>query len=175
MSVFLVGKSSRYECLKGATVGISGTDPSICELFLSLLHTGDLAARGEADFLARYGLNQARLIVLALLDQTEKGSMRSSELADQANVSRASMTGLLDTLEKAELATRAPDPHDRRATNVRITPKGKTLLRKVKPLQARWAQCVLDPIPRAERDELVRLLGKVQDALCEPLSPRIDS
>jgi DNA-binding MarR family transcriptional regulator len=104
------------------------------------------------------------MIILVLLDNAESGSMRSSELADCANVSRATMTGLLDTLEKADLLTRAPDPHDRRASNVKITPKGEKLLRKVQPLQTRWAQNLLAPLSRGERDELVNLLRKAQQA-----------
>ena len=58
---------------------------------------------GRISFLARHGLNQARLIVLVLLDNAENGNMRSSELAEHASVSRATITGLLDTLEKAGL------------------------------------------------------------------------
>ena len=61
-------------------------------------------------------------------------------------LSRATMTGLLDTLERAGLLTRAPDPHDRRASNVKITSKGEKLLHKVQPLQSRWAQDLLAPL-----------------------------
>ena len=60
-----------------------------------------------------------------LLDSSEIGSMRSSELAEHASVSRATVTGLLDTLEKAGLIARTPDARDRRASCVRITDKGR--------------------------------------------------
>ncbi len=164
MPFLILKEVPRYECLKEASARNPDADPSICELFLNILHTGDLAARSEADFLAGHGLNQARMIILVLLDNAPTGSMRSSELADCAKVSRATMTGLLDTLEKAGLLARAPDPHDRRASNVKITPKGEKLLHKVQPLQSRWAQELLAPLSRAERDELVRLLQKAQQA-----------
>jgi DNA-binding MarR family transcriptional regulator len=164
MSFLMLKEVPRYECLKEASAQVPGADPSICELFLNILHTGDLAARSEADFLAEHGLNQARMIILVLLENAASGSMRSSELADRANVSRATMTGLLDTLEKAGLLTRAPDHHDRRASNVKITARGQNLLRKVQPLQTRWAQNILSPLSREERDELVRLLQKAQQA-----------
>jgi DNA-binding MarR family transcriptional regulator len=164
MPFLMLKEVPRYECLKAASARNPNADPSICELFLNILHTGDVAARSEADFLALHGLNQARMIILVLLDNAETGSMRSSELADHANVSRATMTGLLDTLEKAGLLSRAPDPHDRRASNVKITPKGEKLLHKVQPQQSRWAQEILTPLSRKERDELVRLLQKVQQA-----------
>lgn len=170
MPFLMLKEVPRYECLKEASAQNPDADPSICELFLNILHTGDLAARSEADFLAVHGLNQARMIILVLLDNAETGSMRSSELADHANVSRATMTGLLDTLEKADLLSRAPDPHDRRASNVKITKKGEKLLHKVQPLQSRWAQEILSPLSRGERDELVRLLQKTQQAFLNQAS-----
>lgn len=169
MSFLMLKEVPRYECLREASSRMPDADPGICELFLNILHTGDLAARAEAEFLAEHGLNQARMIILVLLDHAESGSMRSSELADRANVSRATMTGLLDTLEKAGLLTRAPDPHDRRASNVKISPKGEKLLRKVQPLIARWAENLLSPLSLEERDELVRLLRKAQQAFLSPV------
>lgn len=165
MPFLLLKEVPRYECLREASARIPDADPSVCELFLNILHTGDLAARCEADFLAVHGLNQARMIILVLLDNAETGSMRSSELADCANVSRATMTGLLDTLEKADLLTRAPDPHDRRASKVKITAKGRQILHKVQPLQSRWAQKILAPLSSDERRDLVRLLQKTQKAI----------
>ena len=60
--------------------------------------------------------------------------MRSSELAEHASVSRATITGLLDTLEKAGFVERTDDVRDRRASCVKITSKGRELLHKVQPL-----------------------------------------
>jgi DNA-binding MarR family transcriptional regulator len=158
----------RYEHLKDALAENSPEDLSLCDLFLDLLQTGELAARCEAGFLAQFGLNPARLIILVLLDHAEGGSMRSSELAGCANVTRATMTGLLDTLEKAGLVTRAPDPHDRRAIRVKITPEGEHLLKIVQPRQSTWAREMLAPLSASERLELVRLLRKTNQVLLTP-------
>jgi DNA-binding MarR family transcriptional regulator len=154
----------RYECLQAAVARVPGADPAICQVFLNILHTGDVVSRGEGAFLAQHGLNQARLIVLVLLDSSEDGSMRSSELADHANVSRATITGLLDTLEKSELVVRTPDTRDRRASCVRITKKGKTLLSRVQPLLVRWTEGILSALSVRERGQLVTLLRKTQRA-----------
>ncbi len=167
MPFLMLKEVPRYECLKAASARVPGADPAICELFLNILHTGDVASRSEAAFLAGHGLNQARLIVLVLLDHAETGSLRSSELADHANVSRATITGLLDTMEKAGLIARAPDPHDRRATNVKITTKGEKLLRKVQPLKSRWAEQALSTLSPGERNQLVKLLRKTQQAFAD--------
>ena len=157
----------RYECLQAATARVPGANPAICEVFLNILHTGDVVSRGEAAFLARYGLNQARLIILVLLDSSENGSMRSSELAEHAIVSRATITGLLDTLEKAGLVARTPDARDRRASCVTITEKGKALLHKVQPLLIRWTENILSALSVREQGQLVTLLRKTQRAFSD--------
>ncbi len=71
----------RYDHLKDALAQCCDGGPSLCDLFLDILQTGELAARCEAQFLARFGLNSARPIILVLLNNADSGSMRSSELA----------------------------------------------------------------------------------------------
>jgi DNA-binding MarR family transcriptional regulator len=164
MPFLMLKEVPRYECLQEAASRVPGTDSTICEVFLNILHTGDVVSRSEGEFLARHGLNQARLIVLVLLDSAENGSMRSSELADHAKVSRATVTGLLDTMEKAGLVARAADPRDRRAWNVKITLKGEKLLASVQPQLMAWTQEILSALSPNERTQLVKLLRKTQQA-----------
>ncbi|MGA7880149.1 MAG: MarR family transcriptional regulator [Terrimicrobiaceae bacterium] len=164
MPYLMLKEVPRYECLQAAVARVPGADPAICQVFLNILHTGDVVSRGEAAFLARHGLSQARLIVLVLLDSSENGSMRSSELAEHADVSRATITGLLDSLEKSGLIARTPDTRDRRASCVRITGKGEALLRTVQPLLFRWTESVLSALSARERGQLVALLRKTQRA-----------
>lgn len=167
MSYLLLKEVPRYECLQAAAARVPGTDPAICQLFLNILHTGDVVSRGEGEFLARHGLNQARLIILVLLDNSENGSMRSSELAEQASVSRATITGLLDTMEKAGLVERQDDPRDRRASCIMITSKGSARLHEVQPLLIRWTEKILSALSVRERGQLVALLQKTQRAFSE--------
>jgi DNA-binding MarR family transcriptional regulator len=163
----LLKEVPRYECLQASAARVPGADPAICQLFLNILHTGDVVSRGEAAFLAGHGLNQARLIILILLDNSENGSLRSSELAEHASVRRATVTGLLDTLERAGLVQREPDPRDRRASSVKITSKGRTLLHKVQPLLIQWAEGILSALSAREQGQLVSLLKKTQKAFSE--------
>lgn len=167
MPYLILKEVPRYECLQAAAARVPGTNPAICQLFLNILHTGDVVSRGEAAFLARHGLNQARLIILVLLDNSENGSMRSSELAEHASVSRATITGLLDTLEKAGWIERSDDPRDRRASCVKITAKGSARLHEVQPLLIRWTEGILSALSVREQGQLVALLRKTQKAFSE--------
>ncbi|MDR1152006.1 MAG: MarR family transcriptional regulator [Bifidobacteriaceae bacterium] len=68
---------------------------------------------------------QIRALGLLLLG----GPTRSSDLADSLEVSRATMSGLLDRLEHAGFVTRATDPSDARGRLAEITDLGRDALR----------------------------------------------
>jgi len=164
MSLLMLRELPRYECLKEVAAMVPGMDPVTCAIYFNILWMGDVLARSGGEFLARYGLNQARLVILMLLDEAPEGSLRSSKLAEEANVSRATMTGLLDTMARADLVTRIQESGDRRATQVKITPKGHDLLKKAGPDFLCWASQKLAVLNEKEQDQLNHILSKIQQA-----------
>jgi len=68
---------------------------------------------------------------------------RLSDLATQAQVTKATAGFLVDQLERSGLVTRVPDPDDGRARLVTITNKGKNAVRlaadEVAAVEAEWA------------------------------------
>jgi DNA-binding MarR family transcriptional regulator len=89
------------------------------------------------------------------------GPRTPAELAEAAGVTRATMTGLIDTLERDGLVTREPDPHDRRMLSVRITPKADAFLRQFLPQHFRVMNALMSTLSENERKTLVRLLAKI--------------
>ncbi|MGW4523741.1 MarR family winged helix-turn-helix transcriptional regulator [Amycolatopsis sp. NPDC004378] len=71
------------------------------------------------------GLSPGALDVLIRIGTAEANV---KDLATSAGVSSRNVTGLVDTLERAGLAERAPDPRDRRSVLVRITAAGRRWL-----------------------------------------------
>ena len=91
-----------------------------------------------------------------------EGPMRISDLAQHEAISQPGMTTLVNRLEAAGQAERIPDPTDGRATLVRITEVGRTVLadRHAARTEALLAELArLDP---ADRDALVAALPAVQ-------------
>ncbi|WP_370961998.1 MarR family winged helix-turn-helix transcriptional regulator [Amycolatopsis sp. cg9] len=85
------------------------------------------------------GLSPGALDILIRLAGREAGT-NVKDLAASAGVSSRNVTGLVDTLERAGLAARVPDPRDRRSVLVRITPDGRTWLEDFRrPSQAAMA------------------------------------
>ena len=94
-------------------------------------------------------------------------------LADESGVTRATMTGLLDTLEKDGVIRREADRHDRRTVLVRLTETGRALLERMLPDYFECVGRIMAPLNATERRQLVALLQKIQQsaAIDQPSSP----
>lgn len=164
MELLLLKDLPRYECILEASKRFPDLDPSACEAFLHLLRAGGDAFHLAQANLAGHDLSHGRFGVLMLLLDKRRRAPRSltpAELADQAGVTRATMTGLIDTLERDGLVVRKPDPRDRRRMSVHMTARGETVLRGVLPSHFRLMADLLRPLSEGERKALVRLLTKV--------------
>lgn len=166
MPFLLLKKIPRNECLIEAAAQFSDLDPSACEVFLHLMQTADEAFRVTDNNLARHSISQGRFMVLMLLlDKTCNcpKPRTPAELAELANVTRATMTGLVDTLERDGLVKREPDLVDRRMMSVHLTPKGRALLDTILPTHFQRMAALMQTLDEAERRTLIQLLGKVRE------------
>src|SRR3954447_17068602 len=59
------------------------------------------------------------------------GPTRLGVVAEHLRIAPRSATDVVDRLQSRGLAARTPDPHDRRAMNVTLTPRGKATLAEV--------------------------------------------
>ena len=167
MPLLLLKDLPRYECLLEAAKEFPDLDPSAAAVFLHLLRTGDEVFRVVESNLAAHHLTQGRFgVLMALWGSCHRAGGRlaplsPAELAERAGVTRATMTGLIDTLERDGLVTRAPDRTDRRMMSVRLTPRGRRRLEKVLPSHFQIMAGLMDPISERDRKTLVRLLTKI--------------
>ena len=86
------------------------------------------------------------------------------ELAAAAHCSRATMTGIVDTLEKKELVTRQSNPEDRRSLLVKLSEKGALLQDTTPTVDRIFKNCCVGLEP-AEARQLSLLLKKLNDSL----------
>lgn len=75
--------------------------------------------------LAPFDLSFARYEALMLLFFSRKGSLPLGKMGARLQVHPASVTNLIDGLEKLGYASREPHPSDRRTTLASITPRGR--------------------------------------------------
>jgi DNA-binding MarR family transcriptional regulator len=154
----------RYECLLGTARVHPELDPSAAEAYLNLLRAGDEAYSRSESFLSEHGMSPGRFTIMMLLYNKQDGSTiprTPAELADMAAVTRATITGLVDTLERDGLVKREHDEGDRRMMQIRMTPKGHLTLRVLLPGYFKQMADQMAPLNESERKTLVRLLNKL--------------
>lgn len=165
MPMLLLRDLPRYECLLEGARRFPELDPSACEVYLNLLRAGDEAFRACGEPLEARGISAGRFTVLMLLLRSRDGGcsglLTPAELAERSGVTRATMTGLIDTLERDGLVRREPDPNDRRMTPVALTAAGEAFLNQVVPAYFRRMGALVAPLDEAERRTLVSLLAKL--------------
>jgi DNA-binding MarR family transcriptional regulator len=159
----------RYERLQRLAQRFPQLDMSAIETCITMLHLGhDLSGAYDAD-LSRHGLSMGRFIVLIRLyslEEAEDGrGLTPAELAESSAVSRATMTGLLDTLEKDDFISRRDHPDDRRMYTVHLTPKALRLLEGMLPDHYRRIASLMAPLSEVERATLRELLTKVASGI----------
>lgn len=80
--------------------------------------------------LAPLKLSKARFEILGLLDNTPGGKLSLRTLTKTTLHHPATMTYTIDSLEKAKLVKRRPDPSDRRGVLAEITAAGRERVRE---------------------------------------------
>ncbi len=103
-------------------------------------------------------LTQASLLVFV----QESGPLRQTQLARRLGLGRAATGTTVDLLERRGLVERQADPQDRRAWLVTITPAGKDLVEPINAIDREVRAELRHEISRAERQQLARLLLRLQ-------------
>jgi DNA-binding MarR family transcriptional regulator len=111
--------------------------------------------------LSRFGLSFARLGILAMLHCGGDAGMTPSELADEGGIARATVTGLLDGLEKEGLVERIKHPEDRRVRRVHFTDKGRELVAAALPAHFERVAGLLGNLTELELKQLTALMDKI--------------
>jgi DNA-binding MarR family transcriptional regulator len=147
----------------------TSTDIEIAEFAGQLLfrlwrasHTRTAAA------LDSVGLTPALFGLLNVL--AARPGTNQQELGSAMGIDPSTMVSLIDQHEAAGLAKRRPNPKDRRAREVSITPKGRRLLQRARKLAVEAEDEVLGGLSAGERRELLRLLRQAfSSAPTQPL------
>ncbi|MBL1456652.1 MAG: MarR family transcriptional regulator [Methylophaga sp.] len=129
--------------------------------FLTFLRVGTDLSNGLDRYLEAHALLQGRWWVLVLLMREDDGCSSPSKLAGKAGVSRATMTGLLNSLQRDKLVTKMVSHEDRRQTLIKLTTKGQAKLDEVMPEYYRRVNQLMSVLTEAESKTLMQILAKL--------------
>lgn len=140
-------------------------DVSGVAAFLHLLRLATDLSNALDLCLSRHGLLQGRWWVLILLMREDSLTSTPSALAEKAGVTRATMTGLIDGLERDGLVERLMDTRDRRSVSVRLTPAGQAKLDQVMPdYYSRLRRCMAG-LDEEGRERLHLILSQINQGI----------
>jgi DNA-binding MarR family transcriptional regulator len=115
----------------------------------------------EAQMRHDSGLTMPRYDVLMQLDMAG-GRLGLSELASRIVLSASGLSKLLDRMETAGLIRREPDPSDARSTFAKITPRGRSLVKKARRSHHAWLQRAFgDALDDRDVADLSRIMGRI--------------
>ncbi|OLT17455.1 hypothetical protein BJF78_13050 [Pseudonocardia sp. CNS-139] len=146
------------------------TDHAVDELgdaVVALVRTWRSLARRVPDGTQSAG-SQSTLAVLEMARLIGDGERRLSEIAELRGVDQSVVSRQIGELEQRHLVCRRPDPSDRRASLVRLTPAGHEVLERSRKLRQDWLRGALARTPVAD----VRATARLVSALAEELEAR---
>lgn len=139
-----------------------GTPPN-AELVLSLLSLARDIDRACADMLAPYGLSESRLAAMLAIER--RPLITAAELADHLDVTRATVTGLVDGLDRAGYVVRHTPGSDRRRSQLTLSTKGAALLDELMPVYKTWFEALAANVNAETRDVATGALSELHEAL----------
>lgn len=166
MNEFVVPKGVFYErILQQAKEGKLPLDASMLETLLQLLQFMNNFSSTVEKYFGRYGLSQGRFGIMVLLFIHPENVWIPADLAASLGVTRATVTGLLDSLEKSNLVERQIHSQDRRKLIVKLTQDGSLFIQNMLPEHSQRFSQLLVGLSNQEQKTLMELLAKVSQGL----------
>jgi len=109
------------------------------------------------------GASFARAKMLAHI--AREGALRSADLALALDYAPRTVTEAIDGLERDGLVRREPDPEDRRAKRILLTPAGRAAAEAADSSRHLFLDTIFGALSADECEEMVRLVGKLNDRL----------
>jgi DNA-binding MarR family transcriptional regulator len=106
-----------------------------------------------------HGLDRGSFVVLATLG--DAATLRASELAGLVELDLSTVSRHVTYFEQLGLVTREPDPDDRRASRISLTPQGRTALKVIRDARIEILDAVFASWSTTDRIDLQRLLDQL--------------
>ena len=141
-----------------------GANPKATEAAMNLVRTADLLVKRIGDLVEPFGLSPSTGLVLGILADA-KAPLPPNQIAERLIISRATVTGLLDSLERRGYVRRLPHSSDRRMLLIELTEAGRQVAHEFRLLVHRRQKEWLADLSEQEQEQLIASLHRLQAAL----------
>jgi len=133
------------------------------EAVMNTIRTADMLFDRIGRLLRPLNVSAAGGLVLGIL--RDRGPIPPSELSERLIVTRATVTGLIDSLEQRGFVRRSANPADRRSLLIEITPAGLSVLQELRTIVHRHEKAWLGTLSEAELLGYIAQLHRIQESL----------
>lgn len=133
------------------------------DILMTYLRVSQHMSRLFRDHFGRLQLTFPQALVLTVLG--EEGPMPISTLAERTGSANSTVSGIVDRLEKLDLARRERSDEDRRVIYVAATAKYRDLRSRCKTDVGGYFDSVMEELSAEDRALIATALGKLDDAL----------
>lgn len=165
MEPTMPGLAPRQQIFWGLARQLPDVDMASIDTYLYFARVASAFFAKQQAFLTRYELSEGKLVVLHLLRQAPQYRLTPSALANAADVTRGTMTGLLAGLERSGLVKRTQHPEDGRMSYIELTERAHTLFEQVLPERISRVTRFMAALTADEQQQLRALLENMERGL----------
>src|SRR6266480_4808824 len=155
----------RYQVLFDLACHMPAVDTASVKTYFFFLKVAHDVFAAQQAFYDRFELSEGKMVVLLLLHQAPHYRLTPSALAEAAEVTRGTMTGLLTGLERSGLVKRDEHPEDRRMLSIELTEAALDLFERILPERINRIVEFMSSLTEEEQHHLRVLLEKMERSL----------
>ncbi|WP_322907713.1 MarR family transcriptional regulator [Paenibacillus campi] len=150
------------DMLQRISAQVPEIDVPATEMLLLFMRTSFNMFRVSSEGFEQFGISPGKYALLILLYRHLDKGLPASELAERASVTKATVTGLVERLERDGLVRRRNHASDRRISIIYLSEQGLELMERLLPVHFRSASYLMSGLSETERTLLLELIGKIE-------------
>jgi MarR family 2-MHQ and catechol resistance regulon transcriptional repressor len=143
-----------------------GASPKATETAMNLVRTSELLVKRIAELIQPFDLTPSSGLVLGILADFGE-PLPPNKIAERLIISRASVTSLLDSLERRGYVRRAPHSTDRRMLLIELTDTGRQVAHDFRLLVHQNQKVWMAVLTEQEQTQLIDTLHRIQASLSD--------
>ncbi|MDD5205463.1 MAG: MarR family transcriptional regulator [Desulfobacterales bacterium] len=121
------------------------------KVLMAIVRAAEIFKRAHSALFKSYGLSFPQYNILRVLEASNDGHNKISDVSRIMLVPGANMTGIAKRLEKNGFIFRKSDPRDERVTMLEITPKARKNLQRIEKEKDEWVEFLLKDFSNEEK------------------------
>jgi len=131
------------------------------KVLMGIVRVAEIFKRNHSAVFRNYGLSFPQYNILRVLEASDKGCNKMSNVSRIMLVPGANITGIAKRLEKDGFILKKSDPGDERVTLLEITPKGKRTLINIEKEKDEWLEIMLHNLTDNQKRDLLDKIKRI--------------